>query len=194
MKTLSTLALLFVLLCANAQMVTFNYTGTSQYFVVPASVTSVNVDVRGAPGGIATNLTQAPQVANGGLGGRVQAAITVTPLDTLWIYVGGIGLSSNGTLTCFTATGGWNGGGTGYSGYNSFNYNSSGGGGASDIRIGASACLYDRAVGERHRALCVAPHSSGRFRAGGDVGGDCHTGFGRSAGRSTGFRGGAETG
>lgn len=114
---------------------TFNYTGAPQYYVVPPVTSMIFVDVRGAEGGTATNLTQSPNTALGGLGGRVQASVPVTPGDTIWIYVGGKGVGSGGTLTCYLDTGGWNGGGDGYSGFNSFNYNSGGGGGASDLRL-----------------------------------------------------------
>lgn len=124
-----------------AQTTTFNYTGTPQYFVVPPNITLISLDVRGAEGGHANNLTQQPTTASGGLGGRVQCYLTVNPGDTLWIYVGQQGLGNSGTLTCDTADGGYNGGGNGYSGYNSFNYNSGGGGGATDIRIGGQTLL-----------------------------------------------------
>ena len=56
-----------------------------------------------------------------GKGGRVTSTMNVNPGDTLYLYVGGIGSSSNG------GSGGWNGGGNGG--------NYCGGGGASDIRI-----------------------------------------------------------
>ncbi len=98
----------------------FNYTGAQQTYTVPAGVTSIDVDVRGARG-------QTTTVA-GGNGGRVQATMNVTPGQTLYIYVGGLGLSNLGSF---------NGGGIGY--------NSGSGGGASDIRQGGTA-LGDRVV------------------------------------------------
>jgi gliding motility-associated-like protein len=103
--------------------VTFNYTGAVQQWVVPPCVTSITVVAAGAKGG----------GINGGNGARITATLTVTPGQTLNIYVGGQGGLGN-------ASGGWNGGGTGHAS-NPANaaYNSGGGGGASDIRIGGTA-------------------------------------------------------
>lgn len=103
---------------------TFNYTGGQQTYTVPAGVTSVTVDVKGAIGG----------GSFGGFGGRVQAKLTVTPGQTLYIYVGGQGTNGNSD----GATG-YNGGGASYSS----TYGS--GGGASDIRVGGTT-LANRAV------------------------------------------------
>ncbi|MDI6788540.1 MAG: glycine-rich protein, partial [Planctomycetota bacterium] len=99
----------------------FDYTGSQQTWVVPAGVTSITVDVLGAKGG---------NGSSGGVGGngaRVQTTLSVTPGQTLYIYVGG--QSSN-------ASGGYNGGGTGGNlGGSSY---AGGGGGASDIRQGGT--------------------------------------------------------
>ncbi len=99
---------------ANAQTVTFNYTGGLQTYTVPLASTSIIVDVYGAAGYGAL-----------GYGGRVQATYPVTGGEVLNIYVGGAGTET---------TGGYNGGGDAGSntGYGS-------GGGASDIRRGGSA-------------------------------------------------------
>jgi len=95
---------------------TFNYTGAQQTFTVPAGVTTISVDARGGQGyGCSTC----------GYGGRVQCNYSVTPGQTLYVYVGGMGTET---------TGGFNGGGTGGS-----NDNYAGGGGASDIRSGGTA-------------------------------------------------------
>jgi hypothetical protein len=105
------------------QTVTFNYTGALQTWVVPQCVTSINVIAAGAKGGGSV----------GGNGARITGTLTVTPGQTLNIYVGGMG-------TCGNNSGGWNGGGTGYaSSPANVTYNSCGGGGASDIRIGGTA-------------------------------------------------------
>ena len=117
---------------------TYNFTGTQQMFIVPNGVTSIDVDMAGASGGDIGNLTQAPNGVLGGHGGRLQCTFGVTPGATLYVYVGGRGRGDSLTLSCFTATGGYNGGGDGFGGYNSYNYNSGGGGGASDIRIGGT--------------------------------------------------------
>lgn len=108
---------------------TFNFTGSAQTFVVPAGVTSISLDLKGAQGG-RDNCGE-----RGGRGGRVTGTISVTPGEILQINVGGKG---NGSLS--SITGGFNGGGDGelwgslYAG---------GGGGASDIRRGSNG-LIDR--------------------------------------------------
>ncbi|MCC7302332.1 MAG: T9SS type A sorting domain-containing protein [Bacteroidia bacterium] len=170
------LALVLVagIFATQAQTANFSYTGTMQTWVVPANVYSVTIDVRGAQGGSATNLNQMPTVGNGGLGGQVLATIAVNPGDILNIFVGGTGDSDGLTLSCFNAAGGYNGGGTGKGGYNSYNYNAGGGGGASDIRLNGSA-LADRI-----------------FVAGGGGGGCCSgcTGAGTDGGAGGGLNGG----
>jgi hypothetical protein len=107
---------------------TFNYTGSVQTYVVPACVTSITVDAQGAQGG----------GPNGGLGGRAQATIPVTPGATLYIYVGG-------NPTNHSGAGGYNGGGA-VNAQPCGGGNSDGfpGGGASDIRLSAS--LNDRII------------------------------------------------
>jgi len=105
------------------QAVTFNYTGSVQTWTVPPCVFTINVIVAGAKGG----------GANGGSGARISAPLNVTPGQILNIYVGGMGTQGN-------ASGGWNGGGTGFASNNgNVAYSSWGGGGASDIRIGGVA-------------------------------------------------------
>jgi hypothetical protein len=96
--------------------VQFNYTGATQSWVVPSNTTLINVR---AMGGNGANYS----VTGGSLGGggaRVSGNITVTPGQTIYIYVGGHG-NNNGS-------GGWNGGGSGFRG----------GGGASDVRVGGT--------------------------------------------------------
>lgn len=107
---------------------TFRFTGGIQTWVVPAGVTSIQAEIVGASGGDATN-------SRGGLGGRVTGTIPVTPGQTLYFYVGGQGNTSYG-LTGWI-NGGWNGGGNGYLGSNS--YMGGSGGGASDIRINSTS-------------------------------------------------------
>jgi len=97
---------------------TFSYTGTMQTFVVPAGVTSVRVDVRGAQGGSAIYNQPGTRPDDvGGKGGRVTAEYPVTPGQTLYIVVGG--------------NSGFNGGGNGGG-----SIAQPKGGDASDIRIG----------------------------------------------------------
>ena len=117
-----TLTLSFVGL-SQTQTLQFNYTGAMQTWIVPQCVTSIQVVAAGAKGGGAV----------GGNGARITATIAVTPGQTLRIYVGGQG-------SCGNNSGGWNGGGTGYaSNPANATYNSCGGGGATDLRIGGAA-------------------------------------------------------
>ncbi|MDG1913732.1 MAG: glycine-rich protein [Crocinitomix sp.] len=97
-----------------SQVTTFDYTGSTQTYVVPGGVTSVEMDLYGAAG-----------YGDLGLGGRCKAELAVSPGETLIINVGGSG---------GTGTGGFNGGGAagGSASYG-------GGGGASDVRQGGAA-------------------------------------------------------
>ncbi len=103
---------------------TFSYTGKKQTFNVPNKVTRIRVIAVGGNGG-GTPFAY---------GGRVSAVIPVTPSETLAIYVGGAGTSSEP---------GFNGGGAG--GVGSDDTSGNGGGGASDVREGGDG-LKDRVV------------------------------------------------
>jgi hypothetical protein len=100
---------------AQATTTTFLFTGAEQTFKVPGGVTSVHVVVVGGAGG-----------AGGGSGGaaaQVTADLNgLTPGQTLYVEVGGIGDDSGAG-----GAGGFNGGATGAGG-------AGGGGGASDVR------------------------------------------------------------
>ncbi|MBK6621243.1 MAG: HYR domain-containing protein [Saprospirales bacterium] len=72
-----------------ANPVIFNNTGSVQTWMVPPGVTSILVDVLGAEGGGGTDGNG--RTTSGGLGGRVQAELSVTPGDVLNLYVGGAG-------------------------------------------------------------------------------------------------------
>ncbi len=64
---------------------TFNYSGSIVNWTVPAGVTSINVDARGAQGGIQVESNAfAP-----GNGARIVGTVSVTPGDVLKILVGG---------------------------------------------------------------------------------------------------------
>ncbi|NTW32735.1 MAG: hypothetical protein HGB12_08945, partial [Bacteroidetes bacterium] len=110
---------------------TFNYTGSQQTWVVPGGVTSITVDVMGAQGAPVNSLNILDSYyglpVRGGRGGRTQGDISVTPGETLYLYVGGAGVYASGGV------GGYNGGGNGCS------PGGHGGGGASDIRRGGTA-------------------------------------------------------
>ena len=95
---------------------TFNYTGNVQTYVVPAGINSIQIEAWGAQG----------QGGNGGLGGYVSGDLSVTPGQTLNIYVGG--------------QDGYNGGGAGFAATALKN-----GGGASDVRIGGTT-FNDRVI------------------------------------------------
>jgi hypothetical protein len=64
---------------------TLTYTGTIQQFVVPAGVTEITIEARGAQGGF-NNSGDA-----GGLGASITGTITVTPGQILNVLVGGQG-------------------------------------------------------------------------------------------------------
>ena len=110
--------------------VTFDYTGSTQSWTVPAGVTTITVDALGAGGG--------DEYAAGNVipkGGRVQLTLPVTPGASLQVNVGGSGGTATGSTQ---GAAGWNGGAAGGVG-------AGGGGGASDVRTGAFA-LADRVV------------------------------------------------
>jgi RHS repeat-associated protein len=92
-----------------AGSLTYGFSGSPEWFTVPAGVHAIAVDLYGAQGGHATL---------GGLGGRVSATVAVSPGDVLQVNVGGQGA---------VGAGGFNGGGFGPPGAH-------GGGGASDVR------------------------------------------------------------
>ncbi len=111
----------------------FNYTGSVQTFTVPAGITSIQVDARGGRGGYDYEAFGTIQGLPG-YGGRVQATMTVTPGEVLYIYVGQRGTGYDGTNNNTTA---YNGGGTHYGG----DINAGGGGGATDIRVNGQALI-----------------------------------------------------
>jgi len=78
----------------NAGSQTFSYTGSSQQFTTPSGIISLNIDAYGAQGG-------ASSYGSAGLGGRVQASLTVFSGQVLYLYIGGANSGING---------GWNGG------------------------------------------------------------------------------------
>ena len=101
--------------------VTFEYTGATQLFTVPAGATALQITAYGAAGGPANNGYAAAK------GGASTGILTpVRPGQTLYVEVGG----SGGAPTTFAGgKGGYNGGGNGAAAMGG-----SGGGGASDVR------------------------------------------------------------
>jgi len=75
----------------------FNYTGSEETFVVPVGVTSISIEAHGGRGGNKSGY---------GYGAKVEATLSVTPGQVLYINVAGQSQGSNG---------GYNGGGNGYS-------------------------------------------------------------------------------
>jgi hypothetical protein len=73
---------------AGADSQTFNHTGAVQTFTVPAGLTQVTIDARGAAGGASFGRA-------GGAGARLVATFVVSPGETLNIVVGGVGGTSN---------------------------------------------------------------------------------------------------
>ena len=108
----------------------YEYIGTNvQEFVVPENISLIYVDIKGAQGGDG-------YVSTGGLGGRVEATITVNSGDILTLVVGGKGGSATESSG---GAGGYNGGGDS-TGFETC-YHGGGGGGASDIRFGGNGLL-----------------------------------------------------
>ncbi|MFB0630570.1 Ig-like domain-containing protein [Streptomyces sp. AB3(2024)] len=110
---------------------TFNYTGSADSFTVPAGVTQVGFDAKGASGGAGTSLFNPG--GTGAAGAEVTGSLAVTPGQTLQVNVGGAG--GNGTQGGSPGTGGFNGGANGGGTVDGQN-TGGGGGGASDVRSG----------------------------------------------------------
>jgi hypothetical protein len=137
LKLMATSALLFVAINLTAQLETvFEYTGGMQSFTVPADVFSIYVEAWGAQGQALTIEDYDGSV--GGLGGYAAGALSVTPGDVLYIFVGGTGVEGEASF---------NGGGIGGYGTPSDGDagNAGSGGGASDIRVGGTT-LADRVL------------------------------------------------
>jgi hypothetical protein len=109
---------------------TFSSTGAEDTFVVPAGVSSVQVVATGAPGAEGAVLAlSGGSPAPGGRGAVVSGNLTgLTPLQTLYVNVGGAPSGGDDCAAGIDCIGGFNGGG--FSG-NNF---AGGGGGASDVR------------------------------------------------------------
>ncbi len=117
----------------NAQPFTYNYTGAVQTYTVPAGVSLIAVDVRGAMGGGEACFSSFQSL--GGCGGRVQANIAVVPGQVLNIIIGG--KPSHGGLSI--GPGGYGGGGTDSSWDNT--WPGAGGGGATSIADAVSGTI-----------------------------------------------------
>jgi len=100
---------------------TFNYTGGMETYTVPAGVTTITVECWGAEGVLGLGAAG----GTGGLGGYSAGELSVTPGQTINIFVGG--------------QDGYNGGGIGG------DIGAGNGGGASDVRVGGTT-LGDRVI------------------------------------------------
>ncbi len=176
--TLLTICWSSILGDALAQTTTLSYTGAMQTYVVPAGITQITVDMSGAQGGNSQSFDA------GGLGGRVQATLNVTPGQTLNIFVGGQGTNVGGTGVDMTAAGGFNGGGTGGFDLDPQVQNGGGGGGATDIRIGGTALA--------NRVLVAGGGGGASTSATGGNGGGLTGGSGNSFINSVGGGGGTQ--
>ena len=132
----------------------FAYTGAAQTWTVPAGVTQVTLDLRGAQGG-GSYPCSGPREEDGGLGGQTQGSLSVTPGQVLNLYVGGQA-ADVGNVT--PAPGGFNGGGDG-------GVYGAGGGGATDVRVGGTALANRVAVaggggGARCWSCCATRRAS----------------------------------
>ena len=87
--SIAILAMAVLVGAAQAATQTFSFTGTEQTFTVPAGVTSVQVGATGASG--AAGDPAADVAGDGGLGAHVGATLAVTPGQTLFVEVGGVG-------------------------------------------------------------------------------------------------------
>lgn len=150
---------------------TFSFTGVEQTTVIPAGMSSANVFINGAQGGAGGG----PLAGAGGLGGRVSGTLTLTPGQTLSIFVGGQGSVFNGS-----AIGGNAGGGIG--------------GGASDVRVGGNAVINRVAVagggGGGGSTGCDAPAQGGLGGTGGGGAGAAGANAPTSGGSAGGGAGG----
>lgn len=147
-------------------MPTFTYTGAEQTYVVPTGITSIVIECWGAEGGSGSdNATP----IYGGYGGYSKGNLTVTPGETLYIYVGGKGADGFNQNTGMRS-GGFNGGGAGYS--SNPTYTGAGGGGASDVRQGGNALANRKIVAGGGGGGNDGGNSRSNQRDGGDGGGN----------------------
>lgn len=126
---------------ANSQETcTFGFTGSQQTFTVPAGVTKVTIQASGGQGGDAEG-------SAGGKGGSVTAAISVTPGETLYVYVGSQGHNGIGVVVPPGGlnSGGGADGGAGGTTIGPISRRGGGGGASSDVRQNGTA-LSNRVV------------------------------------------------
>ena len=141
-------------------VIDFDYTGNEQSFIIPAGVTQVQLEVWGAQGGDAT--TTYP----GGRGGYATGTYDVTPGQTLYVNVGGMGQDYTNPHTG-NYLGGYNGGGNGNA--TSTSSYRTGGGGATHVAT-ASGVLRNL-NSNRNSVLIVAGGGGGNLNISGNAAG-----------------------
>jgi hypothetical protein len=83
------------------RIITYSYTGVTQFFTVPYNVFSINVTLIGASGGHDYCIEEShPFGGSPGHGGYVRTELIVSPQSTLCVYVGSL---SEVLLTIFTS-------------------------------------------------------------------------------------------
>lgn len=116
----------------------FNYTGAIQSITLPKGI--YKLECWGAQGGNGCT----DNSYTGGKGGYSIGTISLNTKITLYIYVGGRGVSSEASGSGAIRAGGFNGGGSGRD-WSSTNHGGSGGAGATDIRINQDS-FYARVI------------------------------------------------
>jgi len=137
------LVLVGLLDTAKAQVTySLNYTGSFQTLTLQAG--SYSIECWGANGGAGG--TTSALTGTGGIGGYSSGVYAITSPTVLYIYVGGVGQSTNITGgSMVTAAGGWNGGGGGRSGASN-SYFRGGGGGGTDVRTTQNTTYANRII------------------------------------------------
>lgn len=115
-------------------MTDFSYTGSYQTYVVPSGVTTLRVNLEGGAGGDEYFTASGGDGGQGGFGGKVVSTITVTPGETLRIYVGGKGGDGAASVAGAGAFGHGADGAYVHDGAPSGRNPPGGGGGSTDIR------------------------------------------------------------
>jgi hypothetical protein len=101
-------------------MTIYQYSGSQQTWNAPAG--TYLLEIWGGSGGSYSN-----PVATGGYGGYFKGILILNTETTLYIYIGGERQCVQGAGTEGNISGGWNGGGTGWSAYSSIYVSCSGG-------------------------------------------------------------------
>lgn len=137
-----------VLSVTKGQVLNYAYNGSKTTVTLP--IGTYKLEVWGAQGGYRSDS------AKGGKGGYSCGTVKLNEPTNVYIYPGGAGGTST-TATSTVITGGFNGGG--------YRYGFPGGGGASDVRIGADS-LYARVIVAGGGGSCGASGKTGGYGGG----------------------------